>query len=670
MADTDLELIIKMVDEASAQINTVKKGIKELSDEASSAGKTVSDLNSSLDGAKAPALSFGDALKNAQGYSTAFAAGLLAVGAGAVALGTAVVKSASNLNESINAVNVVFGEASSTVLDFGKTAAQSAGLSRTAFNEAVVPIGSMLQNMGASADEAAQSSIDLAARAADMASVFNTDLGSAITAIQAGLRGEADPLERFGVGLSETAVKAYAVSQGLVGVSEDMDAQTKMTARLGLFFEQTNRVAGDFANTSDELANSVRIVKADFKNAIDLLGTSLLPIVTEVIKSVREWVDAQGGLTGMMQDFMDVVGAVTGFLVEHQEIIYIVAGAIVGALVPAGWLAVTVMWALASAVLAVLGPFILVGAAIGAAIFLIVKGVQAFISLMPTISVVWTAVWEAVKAALTVAWNAIVGALTGLWQGIVAIWDGIKAVISTVVAFIVGLVILAFEALGIDIIAVWEDIKVRVSDAFNAVRDTIATVLGVISTVWQTVWSAISTVASTVWNTIVNVVKTSTKGITDFFLPAIEVLRSAWDGFWGGAAAIVSSVWETVKGTVKSGINWIIEKINSLINSINFVTSKAAIIPGIKALTIPTIPLLAKGGNIVGDGDVIVGERGPERLSLPRGARVTPLTGDQAGGGSGVTIIIQNPMILSDEDIVEKIGDPIMRVFKQHFAAV
>ncbi|MCI1211005.1 MAG: hypothetical protein LKF93_04090 [Bifidobacterium tibiigranuli] len=44
------------------------------------------------------------------------------------------------------------------------------------------------------------------------------------------------------------------------------------------------------------------------------------------------------------------------------------------------------------------------------------------------------------------------------------------------------------------------------------------------------------------------------------------------------------------------------------------------------------IPMLAKGGTITSPGLVMVGERGPEVLSLPTGARVTPL---QSGGTGG-----------------------------------
>ena len=52
-------------------------------------------------------------------------------------------------------------------------------------------------------------------------------------------------------------------------------------------------------------------------------------------------------------------------------------------------------------------------------------------------------------------------------------------------------------------------------------------------------------------------------------------------------------------------------------------------------VNINPIPLLAEGGDIQAAGRVIVGESGPELLDLPRGARVTPLSGSD-GAAVGI----------------------------------
>lgn len=236
-------------------------------------------------------------------------AATLAAGA---AFGVDAVKNAINLGESINAVEKTFGDASDKIFEFGRVAAQQAGLSKAAFNSAVVPIGAMLQNMGYNADQASESSINLAKRAADLASVFNTSLDDALTAIQAGLRGEADPLERFGVGLSQTAVKAYAVANGLVKEGEEMDKTTAATARLGLFMNQTNRFAGDFVDTADEAANKSRILKAEFENQSVAIGKLLLPVYEKLLSVsgvlVRDIIPVLGsGIAYLSQRFGEML---------------------------------------------------------------------------------------------------------------------------------------------------------------------------------------------------------------------------------------------------------------------------------------------------------------------------------------------------------------------------
>src|SRR6188768_207467 len=206
------------------------------------------------------------------GWSAAFssfASSPVAIAGATAAVGTfakASVEAASSLEESINAVNVVFGESASTILEFGENAAKSVGLAQSEFNQLATPLGSILKNAGFGLDETAEKTITLTERAADMASVFNTDVSEALSAIQAGLRGEQDPLERFGVGLSAAKVEARALADTGKDTAKSLTDQEKQLARVELILDQTNQTAGDFANTSDGLANQTRILSAEFKD--------------------------------------------------------------------------------------------------------------------------------------------------------------------------------------------------------------------------------------------------------------------------------------------------------------------------------------------------------------------------------------------------------------------
>lgn len=219
-------------------------------------------------------------------------------------LSNQMIKSSSDLNESVNAVNVVFWDASKKILEFWETASKSAWLSKSAFNQLATPIWAMLTNMWYSADSAADSTISLTQRAADMASVFNTDVATAMQAIQAGIRWEIDPLEKYWVSLSDASIKAYALSQWLIETNREMTNEEKTRARVALLMEQTNKLGWDFVNTSWEEANATRILNADIANLSASIWTQLLPLkkqlletITPIVSKISEWIKQNPELT-------------------------------------------------------------------------------------------------------------------------------------------------------------------------------------------------------------------------------------------------------------------------------------------------------------------------------------------------------------------------------------
>ena len=234
---------------------------------------------------------------------------LLAITGALTAVGTVGVKNASDLGESINAVEVVFKDASKTITDFSEIAATQAGLSMEAFNSQAVLTGSLLQNFGLSADESAEQTVRLAKRASDLASVFNTDVEQAMGAINAALRGETEQIRRFAVSIDDATLKNKAMAMGLADSEGEITRSAKSLAALELVMEQSADVQGDFINTSDSLANSTRIMKADFTNVSAELGQNLLPIATTVVAILADMISFFGGLDESTQKIIVVTGA-------------------------------------------------------------------------------------------------------------------------------------------------------------------------------------------------------------------------------------------------------------------------------------------------------------------------------------------------------------------------
>jgi len=110
-----------------------------------------------------------------------------AVGVAAFAIGRSAVSAASDLEESINAVNVAFGAAAEGVLKIGLTSATAMGVSRNEFNAAAVRFSAFADRVVGDGGDVAGFISEISVRAADFASVFNIDVAEALQVFQSGL---------------------------------------------------------------------------------------------------------------------------------------------------------------------------------------------------------------------------------------------------------------------------------------------------------------------------------------------------------------------------------------------------------------------------------------------------------------------------------------------------
>lgn len=234
-----------------------------------------------------------------------------AIGGGLVALGKMVAGSASDLNESANAVRVTFGTQAAAVEALSKKAATSVGLSSSEFNSMAVQFSAFTDQIGGGGAKSVQVLDDMSTRIADFASVMNLDVAQAAEKFQSGLAGETEPLRKFGIDLSAAKVQAYAYAEGIAAAGKPLTEAQKVQARYALLMKQTAKTQGDFTNTSGEAANAQRIANAQWDNARAKLGTALLPAIAAVASALA-------GLAGWVSDNSTAVltlAAVIGGLV-------------------------------------------------------------------------------------------------------------------------------------------------------------------------------------------------------------------------------------------------------------------------------------------------------------------------------------------------------------------
>jgi len=229
-------------------------------------------------------------LKNSVGsLSQNLAVAGVAIGAVGAGLGKTVM-TASNYAESVNAVNVAFGKSAKGIIDFGKTAATTLGVSQVDFNNAAVRFSAFAERIVGSGGDASKFIGEISTRASDFASVFNIDVAQALQVFQSGLAGEAEPLKRFGINLLDSEVKAYAAANGIGAIGKELTETEKVQARYGLLMQATSKTSGDFANTSGGLANQLRILNAEVSNTQIEIGNQLLPVMEDLLPIVRDLV--------------------------------------------------------------------------------------------------------------------------------------------------------------------------------------------------------------------------------------------------------------------------------------------------------------------------------------------------------------------------------------------
>ena len=220
--------------------------------------------------------------------AAAAAAGIAAT-AFAVKLGIDATRAASDFSETLAKTNVLFGEGSVAVQKFADTAAEQFGQSKQQALDASATFATFGRAAGLAGEELVTFSTDFVGLASDLASFNNTTPEQAINAIGSALRGEAEPLRQFGVLLDDATLRNAALELGLISTTKNaLTPQQKVLAAQKVIYEQTSAAQGDFARTSDGLANQQRILTAELENTKIEIGEQLLPVAVDLFRFFNE----------------------------------------------------------------------------------------------------------------------------------------------------------------------------------------------------------------------------------------------------------------------------------------------------------------------------------------------------------------------------------------------
>lgn len=231
--------------------------------------------------------------------------------------------------------------------------------------------------------------------------------------------------------------------------------------------------------------------------------------------------------------------------------------------------------------------------------------------------------------------SGIISALTSSAGSLGGVLGGLSAPILAIVAAI-GVLVGAFiylwntnEEFRNNITAIWSDLKAKF-DAFgqgivqrlNQMGGNFQSFSDVVMGIWNLLCENLAPMFETAFETVSTVLGAALDILTGLFDVFAGLFTGNWEQMWNGVKEIFGGVWDAIVGICKGAINTLINTINSFIRGANKLQ-----INGI-GIDLPTIPLLAEGG-ILTSGTAIVGEAGPELVSVSGGqAMVQPLSGN------------------------------------------
>lgn len=210
--------------------------------------------------------------------------------------GAAMIKLASDTEESLNKVDVAFKDSSQEVKDFAKTTLQSFGIARGQALDMAALFGDMSTSMGLTTEEAAKMSTSLVGLAGDLASFKNINIEEVTTALAGVFTGETESLKRLGIVMTEINLQQFAMERGMTKSIKKMTQAEKVALRYEFIMSKTANAQGDFARTNQGAANQMRMFSQGLKELGSQLGEIILPFFTKLVTKANGIIKVFKGL--------------------------------------------------------------------------------------------------------------------------------------------------------------------------------------------------------------------------------------------------------------------------------------------------------------------------------------------------------------------------------------
>lgn len=223
----------------------------------------------------------------------------LAAGGAIVAAFAGPIQAASDAQEAMSKFSVVFGDLEGEAMAFADQLADTIGRSRYEVAANMAAFQDLFVPMGVAKDDAFELSKQMVTLAEDLGSFNNLDTADVIRDLQAAMTGSGETMKKYGVVLSQEAIKEKLEELGMEATTAN-----KVFAAQAIIMASTSAAQGDAARTAGGFANRLKALQGAANEAAVAIGTpllgpleKLLGVVQPLVVSVGNWVAQNETLT-------------------------------------------------------------------------------------------------------------------------------------------------------------------------------------------------------------------------------------------------------------------------------------------------------------------------------------------------------------------------------------
>jgi hypothetical protein len=569
--------IFKLQGSINVDTDKVVTSLKNMSKDVNNAGKSLENMESKTGKLDKILGGLGNTLSKTGKTLT------LGITTPLVAAGTAAFKFASDYTESLNKVDVAFGNNANEIQDWSKTTLKNYGIAGGTALDMAAKYGDMATAMGLNTTQASSMAESLVGLGGDLSSFKNIKIDVADTALTSIFTGETESLKQLGIVMTQQNLNEFARQKGMKKTVEQMTQSEQVQLRYAYVMDKTKNAQGDFARTSDGAANQQRIFTESLKELSATFGQNLLPVFTPVIAKMNDLLQKFGGLDQGTQQSILKFGA---FAIAIGPVLTVISK---------------------------------LSSGIGGTVKFVANLDKNFNKLKTTcsgavtnLSKVGSAMTNGAKAAGTFALNVGKSAVELGKQAIQSAASVIKltahkiATMASTIAtnalkiaqaalnFVMNLnpitkIILIIGSLIIAIKLLWDKcewFRNGVTDVFNWITNKFKEFDDFLTGIFTTDWSnsfgifgeylnALLTNVSNIWNAIKEVFG----GVIDF---VAGVFTGDWSRAWQGVVEIFGGIMDGLEAVVKAPLNAVIGLINMAIDGLNSISVDIpSFVPGI-----------------------------------------------------------------------------------------